>query len=271
MKIESPESRLDYRLILLKEFEQRKQRNPAFSLRAFAKKLEVSPAYLSQIFSRKRNLSLNAGSEFARKLRWTAQRRKLFCSLIEYQRAQGPEAKQEALSQIQNLSELDFMELQRDEFQLISEWYHFAIAELTETTSFRSDPKWIARRLKITPEQAQEATERLLRIQILKEVDGRLQKSTGHYRIQNSVSPAAMQAFHSHHLKSAQTALDRQSSEVRDFSGTTVAVDLAKLPEIKDLIRDFRKQLNQLCSQNSKPQAVYQLSVQFFRLDKETL
>ncbi len=264
----SQNDRFDYRHLLLGELELRKRKNKSFSLRAFANHLQVSPAYLSQIFSHKRNLSEETGLQMAKKLRWPAQKRKLFCSLIKYQRAEGPDAKAEALSEVQDFSELDFIELQNDQFQLIAEWFHFAIVELTDTKGFQSDPRWIARRLGITPQQAEEAIDRLVRVGILDRKAEKLTKPKAHYRI-GDVPSEAIRAFHNHNLKAAQTALARQNFQTRDFSGTTVAVDLERLPEIKELIRDFRKRLSNFCSQSPQPQAVYQLSVQFFRLDRE--
>ena len=44
--------------ILKKELTQRQSNNPAYSLRAFARFLEISPATLSQIISGKRGVSV---------------------------------------------------------------------------------------------------------------------------------------------------------------------------------------------------------------------
>ena len=51
-----------------------------------------------------------------------------------------------------------------DKFSVISEWYHYAILELTYVSGFKADYKWIARKLSITVEEAKVAIERLIRL-----------------------------------------------------------------------------------------------------------
>ena len=48
----------NFHLILGKELEKRKKNNPAYSLRAFAQFLSISPAALSQMMSGKRGISV---------------------------------------------------------------------------------------------------------------------------------------------------------------------------------------------------------------------
>ena len=261
-------AKLDYRFLLKNELIRRRRKNPAYSLRALSKKLEISPAYLSQIFSGKRILTESTGFEFAQKLNWSVKKRGLFQNLIMYRRTTKIEVKEAILSSIQDHSELDFLELEQDQFCLVSEWYHFAIVELSAVRGFRSDVVWIAKRLDISTAQAAEAIERLKRIGLLKEKNGKIVRTILPYLIKD-VPSVAIKNFHDHNLKAAQLALMRQNFLDRDFSGTTVAIDRNDMPELKDLIKNFRNQLNRFCNKSKTADSVYQLSVQFFRIDKE--
>lgn len=258
----------DYRFLLFNEFERRRQKNSRYSIRGFAASLGVSNAYLSLVFSGKRELTKNSAVNFLDKLKWPRPRAKLFLALIEYQRAPTPELKEQAFSEIQDLEELDFLELGQDEFRYLSEPHHFALAELSVVKGFRNNPTWIAKRLGITKQQAVEALGRLSRLKIFNDEKGQLTKKKVHYRIKDG-SSEAIRSFHLSNLKAAQTALKMQGFENRDFSGLTIAINKKKLPEIKELIRNFRSRLNSYSSSMSDKDAVYQLSVQFFRLDKE--
>jgi len=269
MKSQIQDPKYDYRFLLIKELEQRQQKNPAYSLRAFARTLNMSPAYVSQLFTGKRILSEKKASALSQKLKWPAKRKKIFLTLLQYQKAPTKESKDYFFEQIQDLSELDFLELKQDQFDVVAGWHHFAIVELSDLKDFKQNPTWIAKKLDISVMQAEQALERLIRIGLLKEKEGRLQKATPHYRIQD-VPSTAIVSFHQHHLESAQKALVTQAFEERDFSGTTVSVPVEKLPEIKELIREFRSKLNQYCSSKTNPDAVYHLAVQFYRLDKDT-
>lgn len=259
---------LDYRLFLKHELEIRRRKNPAYSLRSLSRKLDVSAAYLSQIFSGKRVLSESTGFAFAQKLNWPAKRRKLFQNLILYRRAKKIEVKKAILANIRDLSELKFLELAHDEFRLISEWFHFAILELSIVRGFRWDPAWIARRLSISKDQVNSAIERLKRVGLLVEKNGKLVRQNSTYRIRD-IQSEAIRLFHAQNLKKAQLALNQQEFADRDFSGTTLAINRDSLPELKSMIRDFRNQLNHFCEQNRTPDSVYQLSIQLFRLDLE--
>ena len=55
--------------------------------------------------------------------------------------------------------------------------------------------------------------------------------------------------------------------ELRDFSSTTVAIDLDKLPEVKTIIREFRQKMTTLLRDGKKTD-VFQLAIQFYPLTK---
>jgi uncharacterized protein (TIGR02147 family) len=269
MELNSYNPKLDYRFLLKQEFQLRRQKNAAYSLRAFAQSLDLSAAYLSQIFSGKRTLSEAAAQTISEKFRWSHKRRQIFFSLVRYTRAQDSQSKARILEQLQDLSEVEFFELKQDQFQLISEWFHFAIVELSDVKGFRPEADWIAKRLGITSGQADEAVKRLLRLGLLKKSGGVLKKAEPFHRIK-AVPSAAIRTFHQTNLQRAGEALKNQDFSVRDFSGTTVAINKKNIVEVKQLIQEFRDKLNRFCAKSDEPDAVYQLAVQFFRVDQKS-
>lgn len=68
----------DYRTILKNELEDRKSKNESYSLRAFAKFLELSPSCLSEIFSGKRHLPMNKVNAVTEKLSLTPENAEAF-------------------------------------------------------------------------------------------------------------------------------------------------------------------------------------------------
>jgi plasmid maintenance system antidote protein VapI len=54
--------------ILTREFEQRRERKPSYSLRAFARFIELDPSHLSKVFRGQRGLSQERASAIFRKL-----------------------------------------------------------------------------------------------------------------------------------------------------------------------------------------------------------
>lgn len=69
-----------YHDLLLLKFEQKKSSNPAYSLRAFARHLEISVSKLSQIFNRKQGLSMKSAEAIAAKLNLDHEEKTFFCN-----------------------------------------------------------------------------------------------------------------------------------------------------------------------------------------------
>ena len=133
---------------LREEFQRRKQRNSQFSLRAFARWLQISPAQLSQILSGKRPVTVKTIAKIARKLDLSpAQQQRL---LRATQKPQLPQA--------QSLTSL-----REDQFRLISDWYHLAILSLTRVPGAKADPRWISARLGISVADANLAVQTLMK------------------------------------------------------------------------------------------------------------
>ncbi|MNL64824.1 hypothetical protein D3C87_1890770 [compost metagenome] len=64
--------------------------------------------------------------------------------------------------------------------------------------------------------------------------------------------------------------LDEVDMMLRDFSSTTLAIDLDKLTEAKTIIREFRQKMSALLRDGNKTD-VYQLAIQFYPLTHPSL
>lgn len=82
----SMENKIDYRDILKLDLENRKQKNDHYSLRAYAKFLDLSPSCLSEIFSSKRHLPLNKAEGVIEKIGLTHDHADLFRTSLRHLR-----------------------------------------------------------------------------------------------------------------------------------------------------------------------------------------
>jgi uncharacterized protein (TIGR02147 family) len=261
-------STLDYRFLLQDELDLRRKKNASYSLRAFAKHLGVSPAYLSQLFSQKRGLSEKVAFQFAQKLNWKGAKKKIFVELIRYEKTKDVDTRHNLLRDITSYKKnIKYRDLRIDEFEFIAQWIHAALLEMISLKNFRAEPKWLAKRLGVSQTDIEVALRRLLRIGLLKFENSVLVKSDTHFRIRD-ISSEAIRQFHKTHLQRAESALEKQSQEERDITGITLAFDRKKLDQVREAIRQFRADINQLCSESDSKDSIYQLSIQFFRLDQ---
>lgn len=243
-----------FKTYLQNELVRRCNQNSSYSLRAFARSLDIEPSALSQILRGKRKLSSKMTSRLAHVLDLSPIRVKNF---IEFKDSSKNEVN-------------DFKELTIDLFEVLSDWYHFAILELMNTKHFNGNPKWIAKSLGITINEVNISIDRLQRLEMLEiNNDGAWKDLTGGKT--NLGDPALTnQAFIRYQKKIlalSEKSLMGDSIDIRDHSGTTMAIDSSKIPEAKELTRKFRRKIGKLLTGENEDQ-VYQLQVSLFPLSK---
>src|SRR4051812_43909198 len=72
-------------------------------------------------------------------------------------------------------------ELSIELFRVIGDWHHYAILTLCRVEGFEPEPRWIARKLGINVIEAKLAVERLLQLELLREVNGKLVPFEEHF------------------------------------------------------------------------------------------
>lgn len=244
----------NYRNFIKEEYDQRKQNNPNFSLRAYAKWLGISPAQASQLISGKRSLSRNMALKIADRIGLSPREK------IELLETLSPEIAQDKAS---SRSSKEKIQLQEDEFSLIADWPHFSILSLSETKGAKFDPRWIAQRLGIDVTVARESFERLEKLGLV-ETQGKSFKQTGkQLTTSKDIKSKAIQRHHRQNLFLASEKLEGVNPKQREFSSITMAANPKKIKAAKVLINEFKRKLCELLEEGDKKD-VYTLSIQLF-------
>lgn len=261
----------DYRNILKRQLDMRCEQNANYSLRAFARDLQVSPSRLSEILNRKQGLSRKAAIKFCHLLGLTGEERDYFCDLVTSQHARSKNDRETArIRLLKNQAEADaYYQLQHDTFKVISDWYHIGILELMKLDDFVNDAKWIARRLQITPMQAELAVDRLVRVGLLAEEKGDVVAKQNTGLLKGGVPSESIKKFHRQILGKAIDALILQSTDEREFSVNTMAIDKRHLPAAKKQIQKFQERFCSDIKSSPTKDSLYCLSIQFFNLARE--
>jgi len=141
----------DYRLYLQSDLENRVVENPHFSLRNFAELLDVSPSHLSRVINGKKKLSLASATKLSNKLKHKKEETQHFLDLVQLEGTEDDEYKNELLQKISKRASKYQKEVYTlENFNLISDWYHFAILSMLKLKDFKPSPLWISKRLGIT-------------------------------------------------------------------------------------------------------------------------
>lgn len=243
--------------ILNEEFVSLRAKNPSYSLRAFAKRLQLSPSALSEILNGKRKISRNMAAKLADRLMLTPERKNRLLKIF-------PEKKQPALK-----AEKALVQLNMDHFHAISDWYYFAILSLAETDNFKSDIDWIARRLGLNKNTTHTAIDRLLRLEMLEEDRKGNWRPTGvTYTTSDEINNVSLRFSHLQGLELAKASLENDPTDQRDFMAITMAIDPKKIPEAKKRIRKFRDDLCAYLESGNKSE-VYRFCMQLIPLTRQ--
>ncbi len=243
--------------VLRQAFVEAQVRNPSYSLRAFARRLAISPSALSEIMAGKRRISRKIADRLTEKLCLEPRQRQAILTLF---RAGGAAAGDSAAGGI------EYELLDADKFAAIADWYHFGILSLMETKDFQSDPQWIAARLNIRLRESVAALERLERLGLIKKTRGKFSLTKGRLTSSDGVRNLSLQRAHAANLALAQTSLAEDPVDSRDFCATTMAIDPEKIPEAKQMIREFSDRLASFLETSGKQTEVYKLCLQLFPL-----
>ncbi|MCM2322977.1 MAG: DUF4423 domain-containing protein [Oligoflexia bacterium] len=253
----------DPRAWLQEEFRRRRERNPRFSLRAFGRMLNIPPGRLSEVFGRKRPITLAMGQRIADRLAYPPAAKLKLLQAIQRQQllragTLGPGAESE---------DEEYQQLREDEFRFIADWQHFALLYLFETRGFRGDPSWMARRIGISTVEAQAALERLERLGLIQRKRNRYVKLAGDLTTTHDISSVALRQSHRQSLLQAIDTLEEVPLELRDLTSITMAIDPRRIPAAKLMIRDFRRKLSRYLEQGERTE-VYNLNVQLVPVTK---
>lgn len=242
---------IDY---IVKELSQRSKKNPAYSLRSFAKSVGINSGALSAIINKKRPLTVTTAKKILDGLGLDPKTRtKLLQSLVT-------EANSESKDKFHSLSE--------DLFRTVQNWEYFAILSLLETKTVDSSAKAISQRLKISQATALEAIETLKRMGLVKADGSRLKPTHKNLSTTHEIPSSAVKHSHRQYLQKAAEALEEQAVDERDFTGMTMAIAKKKLPLAKKLIAHFRRDLCELLESGDREE-VYRLNIQLFSLENK--
>ena len=246
----------DAKNYLKAELARRKEINPLFSLRAFARILDISPAQLSQILSGKRHLTTGTATKLAQALKLSPMEKEKFLE------SANPDA---VKKKRRRLCDHERKKLLEDEFRLICDWKHFAILSLSEIEGHKSDIKWIAKKLNISVQDAAGAIERLLRMKLIEIKKSKIKQIVAPLMTTNDIKSDSIRRSHHQNLLLAQEKLDSVDISKREFTTITMASDAQKIKEAKKMIREFKRELMEFLEEGEKTE-VYTLAIQLFPL-----
>ncbi len=259
----------DYRQFLRDWYAHAKSSRATFSFRAFSQRAGfTSPNFFKLVMDGARNLTEESLAKFVVGLKLNKQEQEFFRNLVFFSQAKDNEAKDRyyrAMLRSRKLRRLQPIEKEKHEYY--ATWYHPVIRELIAAPEFDGTAEWLAARLypPITKEQAEKSIELLARLGFIERMkDNRWKQSNP--LVSSGPEPASHILFNYHlnMLDLAKGSLRHVGAEKRDVSALTLGVAASRVPQLKQMIREFRNEVLRLASEDANPEEVVQLNIQMF-------
>jgi uncharacterized protein (TIGR02147 family) len=227
----------DHRAYVREELELRQKRRPAYSMRAFARDLEVSPSFLCEFLAGRQGLSRERTVWIAEKLKLTAEQAEHFQDLIEAKFALNADKKKLAKFRAQQRNRNSDSHLSLENFHLIADWYHFALLEILGVPGPQKSMKQIARLIDVPEADLKEASARLLRLGLLKKDGDRLTPVDDTTSAGGEIPDRAIRLSHQQTLAMHAAAVDRKEYTERENVSVTFSIAAQDWPKLRKEIQ----------------------------------
>jgi len=265
--------------LLLRHWKAKQGRNKRLSLRYLARKLDISPPYLSKLLSGQKPLPMHRLRAIAKELELDPAAVRALERAVLREQHQDEDLRENIELEVPG-GESALGELPSSGFEIapsytaLEEWYYLPILELITLEGF--EPSWIPVRLGLQPSVAEAAWKRLLDLGWVKfnEEKGWWEKSANRIRFPAARLDPAIQRHHTKMLQKAADELARRRTE-EDFRrrlilGASVATSEAGFRKAEKFLEEalFKAVEIMGSARAGSPDRVYYVSLQLFPLSK---
>lgn len=238
-------------------FCERRAKNPSYSLRAYARFLQISPARLSQILSRSRTITSGQITKIA-----------IANALTPRQSAKLMESISKVTPKSRKQSE--YFSLNDAAYNVLSDINSSALLAALKLTNSdtKTQLKFLTLKLGLSSVEVRRIMESLLTCGLVQIVDGSYVATAANVASTTDIRSSALRKYHKSILEKAIDSIESQSLDERDLSSITFVLDPAKIALAKEKIRHFRREMMELFESSGKPSEVYALNIQLFKLSK---
>lgn len=267
---------LNYRDFLKDFYNSKKGLNKDYSYRVFTNRAGVgSPSHLKMIIDGERNLTDKTVPKYLKAIGFTRKKdMQYFDLLVKYNQSKDHEQKIQYFEGLMaEKKKKGLTPLGLHQFSFLSQWYYVAIYVMIDMAGFKNDLDWIASRLrkKVAPRQIEQALSDLLALGLIKKVGSSYVQVDGALTVPDELHSMAIPKYHDSMINLSLQALVELDPSEREFNGVTFSFKKNDLEKIKEKIRAFRKEMNELTSSEDGADEVYQMNIQLFPLTKELI
>jgi uncharacterized protein (TIGR02147 family) len=262
----------NYREYLSALFNYHKAMYPVFSHRFIVSKAGFkSPNSLKNVIDGERNLSLEGAERFAEAFKLEKKERIFFIALVKFNTAKSQVEKERFLAELIKLRKISLpARLKDDQLEILNNWWHVAIREITALPDFKNSSIWVSRMLtpSINPKDAAASLKLLKKLGLIRKTENGWKPAEKIVQSAPEVRHVYAARFHREMIGLGMDAISRFAPQVREISGTTLRLSGSDVPRVKTLLQNFQRQLLDFAAGSQDADQIYQINFQFFPLVK---
>jgi len=260
---------LDFKEILLAAFNERKARDPKYSLRAFARDLDIRSPRLSEILNGKYGLSGHEARRIGERLEFSQEQLDYFVDLVMARHGRSRAERQLAETRLETARQRPgFTKITAGAFDIISRWYNVPLLEMLQMNKGRVDIEKFAHSLGVSDKDVEAALDDLTNAGLLIEADGFLHKNSRYIDVRSSTPAEKIREFHKAVLMQAMRAIETQGMETRKSATTYLTMSSRQFKAARKSIELFEQRFISEYENEDHADAVVCLSMQLFEVAK---
>lgn len=255
------------------KFQEKKEANPSFSLRAWSRHLGFkSHGPLQQVLAGKRLFPKKYLPFLATSLGLNQKEILYVENLLELEKSKTNEERERYLSRIKELQprskrEVKFFEIEN--YKYFQNPLHTVILSMVQRKDFKFNYMWIKKNL-LWPSsisEIKEAFQRLVSMGLLIKVDGKWAKRHDSSRSKTDVPSQAVQEYHQKMCDVAAKQIKKQKLTEREYGSFTFNLKEECMSEAKEKIRTFMEDfIDRFSALPGSSNQTYQLNTQLFSI-----
>ncbi|MEZ4815958.1 MAG: DUF4423 domain-containing protein [Bdellovibrionota bacterium] len=248
-----------YREALLDNFERIRKKRKSYSLRSYAKDLDILAPTLSNVLRGKRSLSFYAAIKAVEHLKLNPTQRAAFIESVLGDKKQNSSISKSNASLKKALVLKSSI---HDEF--VSDPIYFSVLSYLNTDKGDKSSKGIARAFSVSQLKVGHVVTRLLEAGLLRLKGGELVLTTSAFSSTDNIPSEAIRKAHRATLNSALKKLDEVSIKHRDYRSLKMPFSKSSMPLVKKEMKLFMEKIYRIASKEKDKDEVYELALQFF-------
>jgi len=259
----------DYRDFLKQFFMQRKVELPLYSYRMMGQKLGLETSQLFRILNKEYHLPTRCIPLAKELLGLTGRYGEYFEIIVAAAKTRSSSKQNKLYEMAIALRDVELRNLKSQELKFLGNWWIPVVRSCVELAGGKINVAEIAKTIRpqITKAQVQEALDVLFELGfITRQPSERASVTKTHFTVSGPEKLIAIRTFQKQILTLSLKAIDEIPPDERDISTLSLVVDKECFMDIREMAREFRRQVQRRVDEVKVPDTAMQLIVSLFPL-----